>query len=522
MRAHSNVSQVERTFPADQRLISATDTKGTITYCNDEFCSISGYSREELLNSPHRMVRHPDMPAAVFAVMWSHLKAGKSWMGVVKNRCKNGDYYWVSAYVTPILEKGHPVGFESVRVKPTPEQIARAQALYDRIRLGKSPVALRRRIMSFSKRMMVPVLATGTSVALIQYSPSLLVAQVGVGVAVMGAGLYASFRLEQLLGRIKDCAPAAFSDPTSSLTYSDSYGAAGQLEMILLSEEARLQTALTRLNDLAIKVSQAAEESSLLSHDTENSLLEQRAETDMTATAMTEMAASINEVARNVHQTAIEAQTANELAGQGSKVVVITRDAIQVLATTVTNISTAVDDLAKETQKIMTAAAIIESIADQTNLLALNAAIEAARAGEQGRGFAVVADEVRALARKTSESTKQIKDIIDVLKTGADNAVGIAKVGIVEADNGVQQVLEAEQALQGIRESVERITEMSQQMAAASDEQAHVAEDIARQINNVAETVEKSATNANTAAQRGGELERASKGLRELVERFNR
>ena len=152
--------------------------RGTITYCNDEFCSISGYSREELLNSPHRMVRHPDMPAAVFAVMWSHLKAGKSWMGVVKNRCKNGDYYWVSAYVTPILEKGHPVGFESVRVKPTPAQIARAQALYDRIRQGKSPVALRRRIMSFSKRMMVPVLATGTSVALIQYSPSLLVAQV--------------------------------------------------------------------------------------------------------------------------------------------------------------------------------------------------------------------------------------------------------------------------------------------------------------------------------------------------------
>ena len=521
MRAHSHVSQVERTFPADQRLISATDTKGTITYCNDEFCSISGYSREELLDSPHRMVRHPDMPAEVFAVMWSHLKAGKSWMGVVKNRCKNGDYYWVSAYVTPILENGHEVGFESVRVKPTTKQIARAQALYERIRLGKSPVALRRRIMSFSKRMLVPVLATGTSVALIEYSPSFL-AQVGVGLAVMGGGLYASFRLEQLLGRIKDCAPAAFSDPTSSLTYSDSFGAAGQLEMILLSEEARLQTALTRLNDLAIKVSQAAEESSQLSHDTENSLLEQRAETDMTATAMTEMAASINEVARNVHQTAIEAQTANELAGQGSKVVVITRDAIQVLATTVTNISTAVDDLARETQKIMTAAAIIESIADQTNLLALNAAIEAARAGEQGRGFAVVADEVRALARKTSESTKQIKDIIDVLKTGADNAVGIAKIGIVEADNGVQQVLEAEQALQGIRESVERISEMSQQMAAASDEQAHVAEDIARQINNVAETVEKSATNANTAAQRGGELERASKGLRELVERFNR
>lgn len=521
MRAHTSVGQVERIFPAHQRLISATDTSGTITYCNDEFCAISGYSREELIDSPHRMVRHPDMPSEVFAVMWKYLKAGKSWMGVVKNKCKNGDYYWVSAYVTPILEQGRTVGYESVRVKPTAEQITRAQALYNRIRNKKNAVSNRRRCLEFSKRMLVPFLGAGASIAFIQYLPS-LGAQVCVGAAVVAAGLYSTFRLEHALSRVRDCAPNAFSDPISSLTYSDSYGAAGQLEMILLSEEARLHTALTRLNDLAIKVSQAAEESSLLSHDTENSLLEQRAETDMTATAMTEMAASINEVARNVQQTAVEAETANELAGQGSRVAVITRDAIQVLATTVTNISTAVDDLAKETQKIMTAAAIIESIADQTNLLALNAAIEAARAGEMGRGFAVVADEVRALARKTSESTMHIKDIIDVLKAGADNAVNIAKVGIVEADNGVQQVLEAERALQGIRESVERITGMSQQMAAASDEQANVAEDIARQINNVAMTVERSASNANTAAMRGGELERASKGLRELVERFYR
>lgn len=106
MRTSRPVTNVEQTFSEGQRLISTTDLTGKITYCNKEFIKISGYSEAELLGSPHNLVRHPDMPAAIFGVMWGYLKAGKSWMGVVKNRCKNGDFYWVSAYVTPILEDG--------------------------------------------------------------------------------------------------------------------------------------------------------------------------------------------------------------------------------------------------------------------------------------------------------------------------------------------------------------------------------------------------------------------------------
>ena len=101
MRSNLPVTTVEQIFPVQQRLISATDTNGNISYVNDEFMRISGYSREELLGSPHNLVRHPDMPPAVFGLMWGYLKAGKSWMGIIKNRCKNGDFYWVSAYVTP-------------------------------------------------------------------------------------------------------------------------------------------------------------------------------------------------------------------------------------------------------------------------------------------------------------------------------------------------------------------------------------------------------------------------------------
>lgn len=521
MRTNLAVTNIERTFSGDQRLISATDLTGKITYCNKEFIKISGYSEAELIGSPHNLVRHPDMPAAVFGVMWGYLKAGKSWMGIIKNRCKNGDFYWVSAYVTPIFEDGRLLGYESVRVKPSREQVERAQRVYDRIRSGKKPVSTQRRLAKLVSGISVPALAAACAIVAINMLPSLL-AQAVVVALIVGLGFWSISQLDRFLKRILDSAPDAFADPVSAATYSDTLGTAVQLEMVLISEDARLKTALTRLGDLTAQVAESAAHSSGLSSQTEHALLEQRSETDMTAAAMTEMAASIAEVAGHVQQTANEAQTANELAEQGDRVAGTSREAIQSLAKTVTNISAAVDNLANETQQIMSAAGMIQTIADQTNLLALNAAIEAARAGEQGRGFAVVADEVRALASKTRESTQQIQSVIETLKQGADEAVSIAKLGISEADHGVQQVIEAQRALQGIREAVERITAMSQQMAAASEEQAHVAEDISKQINNVAATVERTASNANSAVVCGGELEQSSRGLRALVERFNR
>ncbi|TFF42040.1 PAS domain S-box protein [Pseudomonas sp. RIT623] len=521
MRQNLPVNPVEQSFPEHQRLISATDTASLITYCNAEFAAISGYSQDELIGSPHNLVRHPDMPEAVFELMWQYLKAGHSWMGIVKNRCKNGNFYWVNAYVTPILEEGRVVGYESVRVCPTREQVSRAEALYARLREGKAALSPARRLALLGRALAVPLAGGALAVGANLLWPG-LPAQ-GLTLALFaGIGLWAQSRMGRHLRRIVEGADNTFSDPLAALTYSDLAGAAGQLQLILISEEARLKTALTRLSDLAGQMAGAAQDAGRLSRGTESALLEQRAETDLTATAMTEMAASISEVAGHVQLTAEQAQTAHLLAQQGSQVADATGAAIHGLADTVGQINQAVNDLAGQTGAIAEAAGMIRAIAEQTNLLALNAAIEAARAGEQGRGFAVVADEVRALADKTRQSTLHIQSIIDSLRGGAEQAVSIASQGIAGAEQGVTQVALAQEALQGIRHAVSRISDMSQQMAAAAQEQSAVAEDVSRQINGVAGTVQQSARSANAAASRGTELEQVCAGLRALVERFNR
>ena len=119
MRNNQPVTQREISLAPSQKLISATDIHGGITYCNDAFVEISGFTREELIRAPHNLVRHPDVPPAVFAHMWSTLKQGLPWMGIVKNRCKTGDHYWVNAYVTPVFDGNQVIGYESITWLPS-------------------------------------------------------------------------------------------------------------------------------------------------------------------------------------------------------------------------------------------------------------------------------------------------------------------------------------------------------------------------------------------------------------------
>ena len=134
MRINRPVSNIERPVPEGVVLLSRTDLKGVITYCNQAFIAISGYSEPELVGSPHNLVRHPDVPPEIFADLWKTVQSGNPWNGIVKNRCKNGDHYWVEANVTPLLENGRTVGYVSLRYRASAEQIAAAERAYQAVR----------------------------------------------------------------------------------------------------------------------------------------------------------------------------------------------------------------------------------------------------------------------------------------------------------------------------------------------------------------------------------------------------
>ncbi|MCF9021141.1 methyl-accepting chemotaxis protein [Pseudomonas viridiflava] len=521
MRVNLPVTQTERTFPASERLISTTDLNSHITYCNDAFVSLSGFTREELIGQPHNLVRHPDMPASVFAHMWETIKQGKPWMGVVKNRSKQGDYYWVSAYVTAVYENGRIVGYESVRSLPTRDQVRRAEALYARLRAGKSAVSKASAAAYHLVRQLPMILCTLALIAGV-YLLDDQASFVMILVVLLALGSFLEIRHRNSLRKTLEEHPKAFTSALVALTYSDNRGPQGQLDLAMLSEEARLQAALTRLVDTGESVRQHAGQSAQLSVRQAESLDQQRSEADQSATAINQMAATIQEVTHNVQNTAHAAEEADKLAQQGRGLADESLLAIRHMANSVTEIGQAVGDLADATQSIGSVVDVITSIAQQTNLLALNAAIEAARAGEQGRGFAVVADEVRSLASRTQSSTEQIQQIITTLRDGASRAVQTASKGEQISQESVASVEAVQKALDGISQSVTRITGMSQQMASASEEQSHVAENISQQITRIAQLCDQSAGQAQQGSQISSELEGMAEYLHSLAERFSR
>jgi methyl-accepting chemotaxis protein len=247
---------------------------------------------------------------------------------------------------------------------------------------------------------------------------------------------------------------------------------------------------------------------------------QQHVETDQVAAAMNEMSMTVQEVARSAVKAADCAGQANGEAHKGKEIVNTTINAIKALASEVEQSANATQKLEAESKEISSVVDVINSIAEQTNLLALNAAIEAARAGEQGRGFAVVADEVRTLAQRTQESTREIEDMIGRLQTGANQAVHAMETGRELAEKGNEQAKEARQALEAITRAVTTINNMTIQIASAAEEQSATTEEMNRNINTISEVADQTASGAEQTTAAATELARLATQLQGLVEQF--
>ncbi|QTL38010.1 methyl-accepting chemotaxis protein [Pseudoalteromonas viridis] len=516
MRLNHPVTNQEKRFSADTRLISVTDLKGTILDCNEHFVEVSGYAKDELIGQPHNLVRHPDMPEVAFKTMWDQLKAGKPWMGLVKNRCKNGDHYWVNAYVTPMTEGGKIVGYESVRSCPDRASVERAEALYKRVKSAQ-----RDTIKLPKLRSIWPSLAVLSAILLYVFVGETL----GFGWLVantLALFAYNNYRDNDQLGRLDKVMSHSFCDDIATQVYSPWSGKMAQLHVKLLSERSHLDTIITRIEFAAKGVASGAQESNTKSIETTQCLTKQQLETELVATAMNEMATTINEVSQSVQASSEDAKGVLVLAQESARSSEETRSSIESLGATVLDIKDSVLGVAKQTSKIAEAAQIIEQIAEQTNLLALNAAIEAARAGEQGRGFAVVADEVRHLAQRTQESTKEIHAIIDQLTQSSQHAEFIAQRGEDESRQGIEQLSQSSTKLEGIYQLIEKISASSMQIATAVEEQAAVSEDINQQVVSIATLANTSVSSSNEMHVISEELTTVANDMYELVVRFKR
>lgn len=324
--------------------------------------------------------------------------------------------------------------------------------------------------------------------------------------------------LNDLLQRIRDIADGE-GDLTKRVVVHSS-DELGMLSRAVNDFLEQLQTLIRQVAESTLQVASASEEMSAIATGQERLVNEQYSAIDQVSTAATEMSAAIHEVADNAHSTADAASTADKQGHEASEIVGHTMNDLRRLAADVEEAAGVINNLEQDTDKIGGVLSVIQGIAEQTNLLALNAAIEAARAGEQGRGFAVVADEVRALAARTQDSTRDIQQMIQKLQSGAGQAVSVMQRGAELAAQSVEKATTTEASLAETSASVMRINDMAAQIAAACEEQSQTTEDIARNISGIRDLSNQAAQSSQESRDASNALARLASTLQQQVGRF--
>ncbi len=671
------VSQKEVTFPNGTVLISKTDTKGIITYCDDEFEKISGYTRAELIGKSHNIVRHPDMPPQAFKWLWDTLKEERPWRGMVKNRCKNGDHYWVRATVAPIIENQKIIGYVSVRKSPTRQQVAEAEAMYRELNKSGNQIVSKYegfKVKNWSLKaklqavIQVPLLVILTAAQLYitngteqeamhqaqekgeqvasqfidnenmlmvtgqisdEANRKLLITKATASghvksVSILrspqlieqyGAGMSGQQATEDIQRKVMETKQSsvmfmndAAGDPvlrivTPYLLSKDFHGTdctachaggegavsgASDITIDLKADMARIhaverniiigQIALqvflfffigycvdvfirrplkqvdrefrnimegnldTEL-DISIKDEMGAllceiqtmqaylrtmvdeivtpvakmqahvsEVDGKISTVASNALTEQDQIQTIAAT-MEQFSQSIAEVASMSSESLAEMKRTQSIVEQNNSNMGLSISATSKVAETVKSSSKTISDLGESIQKIGVIANSIKEIADQTNLLALNAAIEAARAGEQGRGFAVVADEVRKLAERTATSTKDIASTISEITSISNEAVKAMGGAVVEVESGIALIRKNGEGLKEIMNATVSMSSRIDHIALASKEQSAAGENVAKSLEHITSLVDENTRSVQSTKVAAEELAKSADEL---------
>ena len=529
MRNNLPVTRNEAPYPEGKILVSKTDLKGQISYANDAFVELSGFEREELLGQPHNLVRHPDMPPVVFADMWATLKLGQPWRGLVKNRCKHGDYYWVDALAVPIRKNGQPIGFMSVRSQPSRDEVEAAEALYRDIREGRvkyNPLVPPRqwglkRTLGMVLGSMVGLMLLSVLTHAFQWPAALLwlsfvAALIGCGYGIYYVQRSVCRRVQQTIEYFNRIAEG---DLTSKIDIShrDEMGrvmaalAATQVQLRVVVDEIRL--AETEVSHQGTGLEKQTEKLVSLAEEQQDSVLRVSA-------AMEEVSVSISEVARSSGQASESTRTTRVVIDHGSEQLTRNNESTLRVVAAVEESGKAMSELSVSIQQIGSITNVIKDIAEQTNLLALNAAIEAARAGEQGRGFAVVADEVRKLAERTASSTAEINNMVVHVQQTTGKAVASMGNAAKEVQAGRELLDATNVQFQEINRAADEVLNSAKHIADATREQSAAAEDVAKNMERISQMIEQNNHSVQEVRDSTQQLTRTAGELHAIVDHF--
>lgn len=526
-RMQVSTTQVEHYLDPAKSIVTKTDLKGRILYANPEFVRLSGYTKEELLGQSHNIVRHPDMPAAAFADLWATIKAGKPWRSLVKNRCKNGDFYWVEAYVTPITENGKVTGYMSVRNKPTEQQKQQAEALYRAVNQGQQamPMTPVHRTMSMKQCVwLFSLLNLGLAAGIKLFA--------GTGwdwffaailmLATGGGGLYFSATMSQAINEMKRGMLAL-----SEGNFNARIRLSGNAELIeLLTGLQSMQINLRAIiSDVLLASNEVRSEARQL--DTLSSTLLDRARQQSdrfasVATALDQLTVSVSEISEATQTSSSHSESAQRIVGEGTERMAQSIQATQQVVSVVDNARDQVNALTDAVSHINQVASSIGEIAEQTNLLSLNAAIEAARAGESGRGFAIVADEVRRLAERTQQSTQDIAGIIQRVQEQTNLVLKTMSQAAEDVGHGTSMIATSNESLSEIARVSEDSMLSARQIAKRLNEQTQASTEVAHSMD-IMNALNLDNTQAMHEVQQASmALSKTAQELHSLVQHFER
>ncbi|HFN4092589.1 TPA: methyl-accepting chemotaxis protein [Enterobacter hormaechei] len=501
MSSPDYVTQNEYPLDDDTTLMSTTDLHSYMTHTNDTFVQVSGFTLQELLGQPHNIVRHPDMPKAAFADMWYTLQKGEPWSGIVKNRRKNGDHYWVRANAVPMVRNGQMTGYMSIRTRATQNEVAAVEPLYKALNEGRCKKRIHKGLVVrkgwLGKLPAMPLRWRVRSVMAVLFAvmAATLVASAAGWASLAAAAvvmLLGTLVFEQQIVRpVENVARQALRVATGERNSVQHLNRSDELELTLRAVGQLGLMCRWLINDVSSQVVSVRDGSDRLAQGNED--LNDR--TRQTVANVQQTVATMNQMAASV-------QSNSETAAEVDKLSMAASSAATQGGTVMQTVVKTMDDIADSTQRISSITSLINDIAFQTNILALNAAVEAARAGEQGKGFAVVAGEVRHLASRSANAANDIRKLIDASAS--------------KVQSGAEQVHAAGRTMDDIVEQVKNVTQLIAQISHATSEQATGLTELTRAVAELdsitqknADLVEESAQISAMVKHRAGRLEDA-------------